>query len=88
MGFGSDDKKIYDLLNDKMFIVAANQRKYVWTQNNWREMLEDIDLVFEATIASVLRCTPHQAPPIPCALPHPGTCRTLAPVAPSQSSHP
>ncbi|NLG04608.1 MAG: DUF262 domain-containing protein [Clostridia bacterium] len=47
MGFGSDDKKVYDLLNDKMFIVAANQRKYVWNQNNWREMLEDIDLVFE-----------------------------------------
>ena len=47
MGFDSSDKKIHELFNNKMFIIAANQRKYVWTQNNWREMFEDINLVYE-----------------------------------------
>lgn len=46
MGFGTNDLTVYDLLNDKMFMVAANQRKYVWTKNNWRELIEDMDLVF------------------------------------------
>ena len=34
MGLDAGDKKVYDLLNDKMYTVAANQRKYVWTRNN------------------------------------------------------
>ena len=46
MSFGTNDLTVYDLLNDKMFMVASNQRKYVWTKNNWRELIEDIDLVF------------------------------------------
>ena len=47
MSFKSDDKTVYELLNDKMFIVAANQRKYVWTINNWKELMADIDLVYQ-----------------------------------------
>lgn len=47
VGFTANDKKIYDLLNDKMYIVEANQRKYVWNKNNWQELLDDIDLVFK-----------------------------------------
>ena len=47
MGFSTNDYTVYDLLNDKLFIVAANQRKYVWTKNNWRELIEDIDLVYK-----------------------------------------
>ena len=46
MAFGTNDRSVYDLLNDKMFIVSSNQRKYVWTVNNWRELIEDMDLVF------------------------------------------
>lgn len=45
MGFGTNDRTVYDLLNDKMYIVNANQRKYVWENSNWRELLEDMDLV-------------------------------------------
>lgn len=46
MAFVTNDRSVYDLLNDKMFIVSSNQRKYVWNKNNWRELLEDMDLVF------------------------------------------
>lgn len=45
MGLDAGDHRVYDLLNDKMYIVAPNQRKYVWTKNNWKELLDDIDLV-------------------------------------------
>ena len=45
MGFVTNDKTVYELLNDKMYIVNANQRKYVWGNSNWRELLEDLDLV-------------------------------------------
>ena len=45
MSFGANDLTVYDLLNDKMFIVASNQRKYVWTKNNWKELIEDIEIV-------------------------------------------
>lgn len=45
MAFVTNDRSVYDLLNDKMFIVSPNQRKYVWTKNNWRELLDDMDLV-------------------------------------------
>ena len=46
MGLDAGDKKVYDLLNDKMYTVAANQRKYVWTRNNWQELLDDLELVY------------------------------------------
>lgn len=47
MGLIANDKKVYDLLNDKLYLIHSNQRKYVWTQNNWNEMYEDIKLVYE-----------------------------------------
>ena len=45
MGLTANDKKVYDLLNDKMYHVPDNQRKYVWNEDNWRELFEDLDLV-------------------------------------------
>lgn len=45
MGLIANDKTVYDLLNDKMYHVPDNQRKYVWNENNWKELFEDIDLV-------------------------------------------
>lgn len=46
MSLGASYEKVYDLLNDKMYHVAPNQRKYVWTNNNWQELLDDIELVY------------------------------------------
>lgn len=45
MSLSANGKKVYDLLNDKMYIVPPNQRKYVWTNNNWQELVDDIQLV-------------------------------------------
>ena len=46
MSLSANGKKVYDLLNDTMYIVAPNQRKYVWTNNNWQELVDDIQLVY------------------------------------------
>lgn len=50
MALIAQDKQVYDLLNDAMYIVPANQRKYIWIKNNWNELMEDIDLVYNGKI--------------------------------------
>lgn len=47
MSFNANDKRVYDLLNDKEYIMPINQRKYIWNKNNWTELLDDIMLVFD-----------------------------------------
>lgn len=47
MSFNADDKRVYDLLNDKQYIIPINQRKYIWNRNNWAELLDDILLVYD-----------------------------------------
>ena len=47
MSFNADDKRVYDLLNDKEYIIPINQRKYIWNKNNWAELLDDIMLVYD-----------------------------------------
>ena len=47
MGLDAKDKTIYNLLNDKLFIIPINQRQYVWDQDNWVDLFEDINLMFE-----------------------------------------
>lgn len=47
MSLTSEDRQIYKLLNNKAFIVPANQRKYVWTFDNWMELFEDISLIYD-----------------------------------------
>ena len=40
MSFNANDKKVYDLLNDKEYIIPINQRKYIWNRGiffqSWR----------------------------------------------------
>lgn len=50
MGLNAEDKRVYDLLNDKMYIVSPNQRKYVWKSNNWQELLDDLILVYSEKV--------------------------------------
>ena len=52
MGLDAKDRKTYDLLNDKLFIIPENQRKYVWDSNNWTELMDDISLVYKEKINS------------------------------------
>ncbi len=47
MSFNADDKRVYDLLNDKEYIIPINQRRYIWNKNNWTELLDDIMLVYD-----------------------------------------
>lgn len=52
MGLDAQDNKIYNLLNDKMFSIPINQRKYVWTQDNWIDLFEDVDLMLDKKMDS------------------------------------
>lgn len=47
MGLEARDYTVYELLNDRMYSVPSNQRKYVWTQNNWGELLDDLKLILK-----------------------------------------
>ena len=43
MGFEANDHKIQDLLVGKqIYSTPRNQRKYVWNQDNWQELFDDI----------------------------------------------
>lgn len=52
MGLDATNSTVYDLLNDKMYLIPVNQRKYVWNDNNWQEFWEDIDLVYKENITN------------------------------------
>lgn len=45
MGLEARDSAVYKLLSEKMYSVPSNQRKYVWNENNWSELLDDIKLI-------------------------------------------
>jgi hypothetical protein len=42
MGFKALEQTVYNLLNDKIYEVPKNQRKYVWKKNNWEELFSDL----------------------------------------------
>ena len=48
MSFKAEDRSIYDLLNDKMYSIPHNQRKYVWNHQNWDELFNDVKLIVES----------------------------------------
>ena len=52
MSLDAKDRKVYDLLNDKLFIIPENQRKYVWDSNNRTELMDDITLVYKEKMNS------------------------------------
>lgn len=43
MAFESEDKKISGLLEKRVYIIPRNQRRYVWTSDNWKDILEDLE---------------------------------------------
>lgn len=42
MSFSTDSKKIGRLLDKRVCVIPRNQRQYVWNQNNWNDLLEDL----------------------------------------------
>lgn len=45
MNFEANNKSIKELLTDHIFRIPINQRKYVWEERNWKDLLTDIFLV-------------------------------------------
>ena len=45
MGFEAKEKAVDKLLNDAIYYIPRNQRRYVWTSSNWTDLYEDILLV-------------------------------------------
>ena len=50
MGLDAKDRTVYNLLNDKLFLIPINQRQYVWDQDNWIDLIEDINLIFNKKV--------------------------------------
>ena len=50
MAFKTEDKKIAGLLDKRVYLIPRNQRHYVWTDENWKDLLEDLS--FSITNAS------------------------------------
>ncbi len=42
MAFDAHDRQIGEILNRAVFDIPRNQRRYVWSRNNWKELLDDI----------------------------------------------
>ena len=42
MGFDANVKKTSKLLNDSIYLIPRNQRQYVWSIDNWNDLLEDV----------------------------------------------
>lgn len=45
MGFEAKEKAVDKLLNDAIYYIPRNQRRYVWTNSNWTDLYDDILLV-------------------------------------------
>jgi len=43
MAFKTGDKKISGILTKRVYIIPRNQRRYVWTVENWKDILEDLE---------------------------------------------
>ncbi len=52
MGFEAKEKAVDKLLNDAIYYIPRNQRRYVWTNSNWEDLYEDILLVADKVAES------------------------------------
>lgn len=52
MAFEAKEYTVDKLLNDAIYYIPRNQRKYVWKQENWEDMYDDILLVADHTASS------------------------------------
>lgn len=52
MGFEAKEKAVDKLLNDAIYYIPRNQRRYVWTNSNWEDLYDDILLVADKVAES------------------------------------
>lgn len=47
MSFKASEKTVDRLLNDAIYYIPRNQRRYVWTLQNWNDIYEDVLLIVD-----------------------------------------
>lgn len=52
MSFDARDTTISKLLNKTIFDIPRNQRRYVWNQHNWKELIDDLIFTTESSANS------------------------------------
>lgn len=52
MSFEAKEHTVDKLLNDAIYYIPRNQRRYVWSSENWADMYDDILLVADGVAAS------------------------------------
>lgn len=43
MAFKTEDKRVSGLLTKRVYIIPRNQRRYVWSTDNWKDIMEDLE---------------------------------------------
>ncbi len=52
MSFDAKDYPFSDILSKAVYSIPRNQRRYVWKQDNWKELLEDVVAVANTHVRS------------------------------------
>lgn len=52
MSFEAKEKSVDKLLNDSIYCIPRNQRRYVWTSQNWNDLYDDVMLVVDGIAES------------------------------------
>lgn len=52
MSFEAKERAVDKLLNDSIYYIPRNQRRYVWTSDNWNDMYDDVSLVADGIAPS------------------------------------
>ncbi len=47
MAFEAKERSVDRLLNDAVYCIPRNQRRYVWNSQNWNDMYDDVELVVD-----------------------------------------
>lgn len=47
MSFEAKEYNIFNLFSQNLLEIPRNQRKYVWTQENWKDLLSDIEFIVD-----------------------------------------
>ena len=45
MSFEARQYSLNNLFNKKVYTIPRNQRKYVWTKENWEDLKNDLDFI-------------------------------------------
>lgn len=52
MSFEAKEKSVDRLLNDAIYFIPRNQRRYVWSTQNWADLYDDVELVVDGIAKS------------------------------------